>query len=137
MPEAGDFPKWRAASNRGRLELRTETWAGTDGTWCPRRGARDGSSKEAVEEDGRRGVKRWAEGRCPGGSVRADKGGEDAKERRVPRPPSARRGGSVCAQRCREVRRARCKEATWRPLETSPSPGVRLEGSRRRGWVEG
>lgn len=52
------------------------------------------SSKEAVEEDGRRGVKRWAEGRCPGGSVRTDKGGEDAKEWRVPRPPNARGGAA-------------------------------------------
>ena len=40
-----------------------------------------------MEEDGRGGVKRGAEESCPGGSVRADKGGEDAKERGSHGPP--------------------------------------------------
>ena len=45
------FPEGKAT---GRPELRTETWAGTDGPWCPRRGACGVRRKEAEEEAGMR-----------------------------------------------------------------------------------
>lgn len=52
-------------SSWGRLELRTETWKGTDGAWYPRRGGCGVTSREAEEKPGHSQVKRQAEEKRP------------------------------------------------------------------------